>query len=143
MIPNPIRKVLSSMNDHGVKALGLGGQACVLFGAAEFSYDSDFAVLAAPENLEKLQAALEELQAERVHVPALQIEVLQRGHGVHFRCAHPDCAGMRVDIMSVMRGVEPFPVLWERRTTFETDDGENYETLAITDLVLAKKTQRD
>ena len=143
LIPNPIRKVLSSMNSHGVKALLMGGQACVLFGAAEFSYDSDFAILCEPDNLERLKAALEELQATRVYVPALEARYLQRGHGVHFRCAHADCAGMRVDVMSKMRGVEPFPILWERRSTFETDDGENYETLAITDLVLAKKTQRD
>ena len=143
MIPNPIRKVLSSMNNHGVKALLMGGQACVLFGAAEFSYDSDFAVLCEPENLERLQAALAELKATRVYVPPLEAEYLQRGHGIHFRCAHPDCVGMRVDIMSKMRGVEPFPILWERRSTFETDDSEIYETLAITDLVLAKKTQRD
>ena len=143
MIPNPIRKVLSSMNNRGVKALLMGGQACVLFGAAEFSQDSDFAILCESENLEKLKAALEDLQAMRVYVPPLEIEYLQRGHGVHFRCEHPDCAGMRVDVMAKMRGVAPFPILWERRTTFENDDGETYDTLAITDLVNAKKTQRD
>ena len=121
----------------------MGGQACVLFGAAEFSYDSDFAILCEPENLENLKAAFQDLQATRVYVPPLEIEYLERGHGVHFRCEHPDCAGMRVDVMAKMRGVDPFPVLWERRTTFESDDGESYDTLAITDLVNAKKTQRD
>ena len=143
MIPNPIRKVLSSMNSRGVKALLMGGQACVLFGAAEFSYDSDFAILCDPENLKNLKAAFQDLQATRVYVPPLEIEYLERGHGVHFRCEHPNCAGMRVDVMAKMRGVDPFPVLWERRTTFESDDGESYDTLAITDLVNAKKTQRD
>ena len=37
MIPNPIRKVLSSMRAHRVRALLMGGQACVFYGAAEFS----------------------------------------------------------------------------------------------------------
>ena len=45
MIPNPIRKVLSSMRAHRVRALLLGGQACVFYGAAEFSRDIDFANL--------------------------------------------------------------------------------------------------
>lgn len=46
MIPNPIRKVLSSMREHQVQCLLMGGQACVLYGAAEFSRDTDLAVLA-------------------------------------------------------------------------------------------------
>lgn len=121
----------------------MGGQACVLFGVAEFNYVSDFAILAQPANLKSLKNALNELKATRVYVPPLELEYLERGHSVHFRCAHPDCLGMRVDVMSKMRGVEPFPILWERRTTFETDDGDTYDTLAITDLVNAKKTQRD
>ncbi len=40
MIPNPIRKVLSSMREHQVQCLLMGGQACVLYGAAEFSRDN-------------------------------------------------------------------------------------------------------
>ena len=46
MIPNPIRKVLSSMRAHRVRALLMGGQACVFYGAAEFSRDADFVILA-------------------------------------------------------------------------------------------------
>jgi len=44
LIPNPIRKVLSSMRTHRVRALLMGGQACVFYGAAEFSRDTDFAI---------------------------------------------------------------------------------------------------
>ena len=52
------------MAAHQVHALLMGGQACVFYGAAEFSRDTDFAVLASPENLERLNVALIELQAE-------------------------------------------------------------------------------
>lgn len=45
MIPNPIRKVLSSMRAHRVRALLMGGQACVFYGAAEFSRDTDLAIV--------------------------------------------------------------------------------------------------
>ena len=50
---------------------------------------------------------------------------------------------MRVDIMSSMRGVAPFPELWKRRTTLETPDGTVCDLLSLPDLVQAKKTQRD
>lgn len=39
---SPIPKVLSTMREHGVQALLMGGQACILYGAAEFSRDADF-----------------------------------------------------------------------------------------------------
>jgi hypothetical protein len=69
LIPNPIRKVLSSMRAHRVRALLMGGQACVFYGAAEFGRDSDFAILADAANLERLRKALAELQAEPIAVP--------------------------------------------------------------------------
>ncbi len=44
------------MADHRVRALLMGGQACVLYGAAEFSRDTDLLILADPANLERLKA---------------------------------------------------------------------------------------
>jgi hypothetical protein len=87
------------MRTHGVEALLMGGQACVLYGAVEFSRDADFAILASPENLDRLQGALDELQAEVIAVPPFAAEYLDRGHAVHFRCRHPDAPGFRVDVM--------------------------------------------
>lgn len=121
----------------------MGGQACVFYGGAEFSRDTDFAILADQANLERLELALKELQAEVIAVPKLSLEFLRRGHAVHFRCRHPEASGMRVDVMSKMRGVEDFEVLWERRTTLEGDDGTIYELMSLPDLIQAKKTQRD
>jgi hypothetical protein len=51
---NPILKVLSSIRTHRVRALLMGGQACVFYGAAEFSRDTDLAILASSENLARL-----------------------------------------------------------------------------------------
>jgi hypothetical protein len=50
---------------------------------------------------------------------------------------------MRIDVMSVMRGVAPFDELWQRRTTLEDDSGRRIELISLPDLVQAKKTQRD
>jgi hypothetical protein len=121
----------------------MGGQACVFYGAAEFSRDTDFALLASPDNLDRFRAALADLHAERIAVPPFDPDYLHRGHAVHFRCQHPEAAGFRIDVMSVMRGVAPFDELWERRTAFETAEGDIVELLSLGDLVQAKKTQRD
>lgn len=143
MIPNPIRKVLSSMRAHRVRALLMGGQACVFYGAAEFSRDTDFAILADPRNLARLREALDELRAETIAAPPFEVRFLRRGHAVHFRCQHPEALRMRVDVMSRMRGVDPFPRLWARRTTIRLPDGTDCDLLSLPDLVQAKKTQRD
>ncbi len=144
MIPNPILKVLSTMSCHTVRHLLIGGQACVLYGAAEFSRDCDIVILAEEANFENLNAALAELQAECISIPEFKTEYLERGHAVHFRCKHPDVDGLRIDVMSKLRGCDPFEQLWERRTTIQDENAKAvYEVLAIEDLVRAKKTQRD
>jgi len=52
-----------------VRSLLMGGQACVLYGGAEFSRDTDILVVADPANLARLQAAVDELQADVIAVP--------------------------------------------------------------------------
>jgi hypothetical protein len=44
--------------------------------------------------------------------------------------------------MTKMRGVDPFPKLWTRRTTIVVD-GDSINLMSLPDLVQAKKTQRD
>ena len=128
---------------HQVRALLMGGQACILYGAAEFSRDIDFAILASEENLDQLKAALDDLEASVIAVPQFSLEYLERGHAIHFRCATPEAAGLRVDIMTKMRGVDDFETLWQRRTTILEEDGTEYQLMSLPDLVNAKKTQRD
>lgn len=130
------------MAANRVRALLMGGQACVFYGAAEFSRDTDLLILADAENLQRLDAALRELQARCIAVPPFAAEYLDRGHAIHFRCGHSEAADMRVDVMSKLRGVDPFPEVWGRRTTITDSDGTTYELLGLPDLVRAKKTQR-
>jgi hypothetical protein len=143
LTPNPILKVLSELNESRVRYLLMGGQACVLYGGAEFSRDTDIVILAEADNLDRLTAALDQLQASRIAVPPFEMDFLLRGHAVHFRCRHPAALGQRIDVMSVLRGVAPFTDLWQRRTTVEYDDRTLIELLSLPDLVAAKKTQRD
>ncbi len=142
MNQSPILRALSSIRKSGVRTLLMGGQACVFYGAAEFSRDLDLLILVDAESLARLRSALADLKAEPIAVPTLDAAHLKRGHAVHFRCRREDVAGLRVDLMSSLRGVDPFEDLWGRRTVIEAA-GELVDVLAIEDLVTAKKTQRD
>jgi hypothetical protein len=121
----------------------MGGQACVFYGAAEFSRDTDLAILADAANLARLRSALADLEAEPIAVPPFELKYLRRGHAIHFRCQHPEASRIRVDVMSKMRGVDSFSKLWKRRTTIVFPDGTKCDLLSLPDLVQAKKTQRD
>jgi len=66
------------MRAHRVRALLMGGQACVFYGAAEFSRDVDFAILADVLNLARLRKVLTGLQAEVIAVPPFEIKFLRR-----------------------------------------------------------------
>ena len=74
----------------------MGGQACVFYGAAEFSRNVDLA---------RVRAALGDLNAVPIAVPQFDPDLLNRGHAVHFRCRREDVAGLWIDLMSSLRGV--------------------------------------
>ncbi len=120
----------------------MGGQACVFYGAAEFSRDLDLLIVADSTSLTNLARALNDLDAEAIAVPPLEERHLKRGHAAHFRCRREDVAGLRIDMMSTLRGVAGFEELWARRTTIEVA-GEPIDLLAMDDMVRAKKTQCD
>lgn len=120
----------------------MGGQACVLYGAAQFSKDIDFLVLAGEENFDGLFRALTDLQAKRIAIPPFDREALARGHAVHFRCGAAGVEGLRIDVMTRLRNLPDFDILWENRTSLSDGQGGLFEVLSIADLVAAKKTQR-
>lgn len=121
----------------------MGGQACVLYGAAEFSRDIDLAILADPHNLSRLDKVLSDLDAEPIAVPPFDAKYLERGHAIHFRCMDPESERVRIDIMSKMRGLDPCVKLWRRRTTLVLPGNLTCHLMSLPDLVKAKKTQRD
>ena len=73
----------------------------------------------------------------------LSAAVLRRGHACHVRSRAADLHGLRIDVMSKMRGVYSFGKLWKRREEFELHGVGRVAALSLTDLVKAKKTQRD
>jgi hypothetical protein len=142
LIPTPIRQVLSTFQTNGVQALLMGGQACVFYGAAQVSKDVDVILLAEAGNFSRLEQALTDLAARRIAIPRFDPALLARGHAVHFRCAAPGVEELRVDVMTRLRDLPDFGVLWERRTVFAEPGGTVFNLLSVPDLVAAKKTQR-
>jgi len=121
----------------------MGGQACVLYGAAEFSRDIDLHILLDESSLKKFNTFIRTLKAEVIAVPKFDLKHLKDGHAVHFRAQAENLDGLRIDIMSKMRGVDKFEDVWNRRTVIELQDGTPVNVMGLPDLVLAKKTQRD
>lgn len=121
----------------------MGGQACVLYGAAEFSKDFDFILLLEESNLTILRQLVTELQGEVIAVPDFEYQHLEKGHAVHFRALAPGWENLRIDVMCKLRGVDDFATLWNRRTSAEILPGLSVDILSLPDLVQAKKTQRD
>ena len=130
------------MRKSGARTLLMGGQACVFYGAAEFSRDLDLLILADTANFERIRSALTDLDAKPIAVPPFDAGFLSRGHAVHFRCQRDDVKDLRIDLMSVLRTGEHFEDMWDRRTTIEIE-GVSVDLMALEDLVNAKKTQRN
>lgn len=99
-------------------------------------------LLAEAGNFARLEQALLTLTARRIAVPPFDPALLDRGHMVHFRCASPGVEELRVDVMTRLRGLPAFSMLWERRTVFGEAAGIRFALLSVPDLVAAKKTQR-
>lgn len=142
-LPPDIQHVFAAFARSKVKCLLMGGQACVQYGAAEFSKDIDFAILCDDDNLHALAATLETLHARLIAVPPFHRSYLEAGQALHFRSTDGPAQGMRIDLMSRMRGVARFAELWSRRTSVTLPDGTEIQIMGLRDLVQAKKTQRD
>jgi hypothetical protein len=129
------------MRKSGTRTLLMGGQACVFYGAAEFSRDLDLLILADSANFERIRIALADLNARPIAVPPFDAEFLSRGHAVHFRCQRDDVKDLRIDLMSVLRTGAHFEDMWDRRTTIEIE-AEPVDLMALEDLVVVKKARR-
>ena len=143
MTSSPIPRVLGTFQKRRVKALLMGGQACILYGGAEFSRDIGFAIAIDERSLHRLNAALANLRAEPIDVPLLAREPLLAGHACHFRCMAPGLNKLRIDVMHRLRGAPPFETMWRRRRRVAVPGVGTVNVMTVEDLAAVKKTQRD
>ena len=104
-LPNDFKEFLRSLNSHGVEYLLVGGYAVGYYGYPRATADMDIWVSLAPENSERVLAALrafgfdqpdlttallgKENQLVRMGIPPLRIEVLTSITGITFEQAFP------------------------------------------------------
>ena len=133
-----MRSFLGSLEKEGVHYLLISGQACVLYGASQFTEDIDLWVRPSAADLGGLLAALARARAV-VHklTPRPTLSLLRRGHGFHFLIP-PDTY---VDVMGRPPRVGPFSRAWSRARPMETDWGRLL-VASPEDLVLLKRTNR-
>src|SRR5206468_2240491 len=115
--------------------------ACVFYGAAQVSKAVDLVLLADAANFQRLHRALEALNARRIAVPRFDPDPLARGHAVHFRCGAPGVEEMRIDIMTRLRDLPDFSVLWERRTVISGEAGDQAERRPLLRLALSGQSE--
>jgi hypothetical protein len=124
-----------------VRALVIGGQAAILYGAAHFTQDLDLWIDPSPRNVRRFLRALASLNA-RVHklTPPLAPRWLRAGHGFHFVVPQPG-GQLYLDAMGFPPRARPFATAWYAAERFETPWG-TLRSVAIEDLVELKKTNR-
>ncbi len=102
---------LGSLEKAGVRYLLISGQACVLYGASQFTEDIDLWVRPTASDLKALLRALAAAGAT-VHklTPPLNLSRMRRGHGFHF-LIRPD---VYIDVMGRPPRVGAFEHAWAR-----------------------------
>ncbi len=137
-----MRDLFRSLGDARVDFLVIGGQAAVLYGAAQFTQDLDLWIRPTTANLRALARALHAARA-RVHklTPPLTIEHLRRGHGFHFVVPQAGALPAFLDVMGNPPRVGTYAAARARAASFSTPWGR-LPVVAIQDLVELKKTNR-
>jgi hypothetical protein len=133
-----MRNFFRSLDRERVHYLLISGQACVLYGASQFTEDIDLWIRPTPGDVAGLKRALGSVGA-RVHklTPPLRLSFVRRGHGFHFLIP-PDTY---LDVMGRPPRVGPFAKAWRRSRRIATDWGR-LPVVAPEDLVLLKQTNR-
>ncbi|MBI3099490.1 MAG: hypothetical protein HYY93_14870 [Planctomycetes bacterium] len=137
-----MRFLFRAFERHRVRYLVISGQACVLYGAAQFTQDLDLWVEPTPANLRRLLAALGALRA-RVHklTPPLSVANMKRGHGFHFLLPTRGSSPLYLDLMGQPPRVGTFAKATLDARRLSTPWGR-LPVVSIDQLVEIKKTNR-
>jgi hypothetical protein len=133
-----MRSLFRAFEREGVRYLVISGQACILYGASQFTEDLDVWIQPTLKNLRSFLRAMARVKA-RVYklTPPLTLKNVRTGHGFHFRIGRE----LFVDVMGCPPRVGRFRDAASRARELETDWGV-LPVSAPEDLVLLKRTNR-
>lgn len=137
-----MRNFFRSLERHRVRHLLISGQACVLYGASQFSEDVDLWVRPDRNNFRRLLAALLHMDA-RVHklTPPVQARYVGGGHGFHWIIPAGAEPEIYLDVMGRPPRVSSFDHEFLRARRLRTPWG-TLAVIAPEALVEIKKTRR-
>jgi len=133
-----MRSLFRALDGEGVRYLVISGQACILYGASQFTEDIDLWIQPASSNLASFLRAMARVKA-RVYklTPPITLKYVRKGHGFHFRIGRD----LFLDVMGRPPRVGRFLGAFSRAREFKTDWG-TLRVSAPEDLVLLKQTNR-
>jgi hypothetical protein len=133
-----MKSLFRALDREDVRYLVISGQACILYGASQFTEDIDLWIQPRPENLASFLRAIARVKA-RVYklTPPITMRFLRKGHGFHFRIGRD----LFLDVMGRPPRVGRFREAFARAREFRTDWGR-LKVSAPEDLVLLKRTNR-
>ncbi|NUN47423.1 MAG: hypothetical protein HUU15_01170 [Candidatus Brocadiae bacterium] len=136
-----MKSLFRNFSRSGVRFLLIGGQATVVYGAAQFTQDFDLWVEPSPANRDALIRALARSVA-RVHklTPPLTVQNLRRGHGFHFLIPDQGIV-VPLDVMGRPPRVGAWPAAARRARVTNTPWGR-IPVVSPVDLVNLKRTNR-
>jgi hypothetical protein len=119
--PLDAERIFAVLDAHKVEYIVIGGIAVQVYGHVRMTNDIDLIPSPTPQNLERLAAALEELEA-RVLNPgsehlAIDAQMLPRATLWQLATRHGD-----IDVLHDAPGAAPFPQLRERALLITLDD---------------------
>jgi len=137
-----MRDLFRNFRRERVEFLLIGGQATVVYGAAQFTQDFDVWVKPTKTNLEALLRALSRCGA-RYHklTPPVTLRNALRGHGFHFLVPTAGSTPVPLDVMARPPRVGAYASARRRARRIATPWG-TLRVVAPEDLVLLKRTNR-
>ncbi|MEJ7818306.1 MAG: nucleotidyl transferase AbiEii/AbiGii toxin family protein [Thermoleophilaceae bacterium] len=137
--PSDPFRVLATLDRHGVDHVVIGGWAMIAHGSTRTTNDIDFVASPETENLQRLESALKDLNAELwgvdAHLLGIDLDAQAFASGANFTLT-TDAGG--VDYFNEVPGGVPYEQLRERALRTEVR-GVPVTVAAVDDLVRMKR----
>jgi hypothetical protein len=132
------RKILETLSAHDVDYILIGGVCAVAHGAPVTTFDVDILYDMAAANVDRLMAALVDLQAHHREPGSQQLPpdraALERGGPALFSTAHG-----ALDALGILSGNRRYREMLAHSQRFELSDGLSVPTMCLETLIAVKR----